>query len=200
MPERERAQERPQRRGRHHPVPQHPLRLAAAQHIGIVDRVAAHQRRKDERQQLATRPSRPRPLTQIKRLVHDLLDPEPPGQRARQNKARVRDRALVVEGKREPVDTLPATPIRTPPSRHHTDDLLSAGLAAAYTARLACPGGHFRSRPGQRSPRITVDRGLAHGEQSTTLMALIRRCSAQHPGRLRGRRGCVSMGMARPRL
>jgi len=69
MPERERAQERPRSRGRHHPVPEHPLRLTTAQDTGVVDRVAADERRADERQQLATRPSRTRPLTEIKRLI-----------------------------------------------------------------------------------------------------------------------------------
>jgi len=75
----ERAQERPQRRGGDHPLPEHALRLAAAQHVGVVDRVTADKRRVDERQELAARPSRTRPLTQVERLVHDLLYPEPPG-------------------------------------------------------------------------------------------------------------------------
>jgi hypothetical protein len=130
-PERERAQERPQRRGRDHAVAKHTLRLAAAEDARLVDRVAADERRADERQQHAAGPSRPRPLTKLERLVHDSLDPEPLGERTRQNKARVRDRALVVEGECEPVDPAPTTPIRALRSRHHTDDLLSAGLAAA---------------------------------------------------------------------
>ena len=81
---------------------EHALRLAAAQHVGIVDRVAADERRADERQQLAPRPGRPRPLAQVERLVHDLLDPEPLGERARQNEARVGDSTLLIEDERQP--------------------------------------------------------------------------------------------------
>src|SRR5262249_1360867 len=140
---------RAQPRGRHHAVPEHPLRLAATQHARVVDRITANKRRADKRQQFPARPSRTRPRTEINRLIHDLLDPEPPGERAREHKARVRDRALIIKSKHEPIDALPTTPSNTPRSRHHTDDLLSAGLAAARTARLACSGGHSRQRAGQ---------------------------------------------------
>ena len=149
MNERERTQKRPQRRGCHHPLAEHPLRLAAAQHAGVVDRVAAHKRRTDERQQLAARPCCARPAAQINRLVDDPFDPEPPSQRARQHQARVCDHTLIVEGEREPIEIPAATLTPTLPSRHHIDDLLSAGPAAANTARLACSGGHFAYPPGQ---------------------------------------------------
>jgi hypothetical protein len=39
----ERAQERPQRRGRHHPVAKHRRRGSGAQRIGVVDTVTADQ-------------------------------------------------------------------------------------------------------------------------------------------------------------
>src|SRR5205085_3506916 len=93
-----------------------------------------------------------RPRTQINGLIYDLLDPEPARERAREHKTRICNRALVIEREREPIDVLPTTPVRTPWSRHHRDDLLSAGLAAARTARLACSGGHSPQRTGQPRP------------------------------------------------
>ena len=87
---------------------EHALRLAAAQHVGVVDRVAADERRADERQQLAPGPGSARPLAEVERLVDHLLDPEPTRERARQDKTCVGHRTLVVEGEREPVYTSPA--------------------------------------------------------------------------------------------
>ena len=92
----------------------HALRLPAAQHVSVVDRVATYQRRQDECQDLTPRPSHTRPLTKIDRIVDDLLDPEPPSQRARQHQARISDRALTVKAEHEPVQ-LPSTAPRRPP-------------------------------------------------------------------------------------
>ncbi len=145
--------------GGHQPLAEDTLRLTATQHTGVVDRVATHKRRTDERQQLPTQPCCARPLAQVKRLIDDLLDPEPTGKRARQQQARVRDHTLIIESKREPVQLPSATPTAAPLSRHHMGDLLSAGLAAASTARLACSGGHSVHQPGRLANNKTVDPG-----------------------------------------
>jgi len=138
-------------------VAEHTLGLAAAQDAGIVDRVTTHKRRVNERQQLAPGPGRARALTEVERLLDDPLDPELIGERTREHEARVCDRMLVVEGKHEPVQPILATPAAAPLSRHHVGDLLSAGLAAARTARLACSGGHFARHVGRRPAEKTVD-------------------------------------------
>src|SRR5262249_44515791 len=121
MPERKRAQKRAQPRGRHHAVPEHPLPLAATQHARVVDRITANKRRTDNRQTVPPSPSRTRPRTEINRLIHDPLDPEPPGEPAREHKARVRDRALIIKSKREPIDAPPdhaeQHPPQSPPHR-----------------------------------------------------------------------------------
>jgi hypothetical protein len=58
-------------------------------------------------------------LLAVERLVDHLLDPEPIDERAHQHQARVRDRALIVESKREPRQPTHITPAATPLSRHH---------------------------------------------------------------------------------
>ena len=55
MTERERPQERPQRRGSHHPEPQHSLRRPRAQHVRVIDMRTAREDRRDQRQHFAAR-------------------------------------------------------------------------------------------------------------------------------------------------
>ena len=47
MPERERAQERPERRRRRHAVPEDRGRAAAAQHVAVIDAVRSQRHRRD---------------------------------------------------------------------------------------------------------------------------------------------------------
>jgi hypothetical protein len=97
VPEGERAQERPQRGGRHDPMAQHAGGLSAAQQVGVVDAVPTRQQRVDQGQQLAAGPVRARPLAQIDQRIGGLLDPQPLGQGGRQQQARVGDGVGVVE-------------------------------------------------------------------------------------------------------
>src|SRR5207244_10872766 len=99
-------------------------------------RSATHRHRRSSRRQPAPKrrastasgpASPPRPLTQIEHLVDQLLDPEPPRERADQDQPRVGDRALVIKRERQPLQPPSGTPTKPPPSRHHTDDLLTAG-------------------------------------------------------------------------
>jgi hypothetical protein len=59
--------------------------------------VATRGQRMDQREQLAARAGRTGPVAQVHQLVGDLLDPEPLGQRRRQQQPGMRDRVLVVE-------------------------------------------------------------------------------------------------------
>ena len=74
MPERERAQKRPQRRGRRHPAAQQPARAARAQHVAVIDAVGAQHHRVDQRHHLAARVRRARPVTP---QPHQLAAPAP---------------------------------------------------------------------------------------------------------------------------
>jgi hypothetical protein len=62
MPERERAQERPERRGRHHPVPQDQACRPRAEHVHVIDRVRAGEHPVHQREHLAARQRRARRL------------------------------------------------------------------------------------------------------------------------------------------
>ena len=82
MPERERPQERPERRRRHHPVPQDQLRAPGAEHVHVIDAVRASEHAVHQRHHLPARQRRPRhPVPQPHRLVHQILDPEAVRQR-----------------------------------------------------------------------------------------------------------------------
>jgi hypothetical protein len=127
VPEGERAQERPQCRGRPQVMPEHEPRPPRTQHVAVVDRISAQQHRVAERQHLPARPRPTRTARQINRLVHQPFDPDPPSQARRQQQPRVRDRPLVVELDRQPVQH------HSRPNLHHVSDLL-CGAPAANTA------------------------------------------------------------------
>ena len=101
MPEGERAQERPQRAGRHHPVAEH-LGGGAGSHVGVVDAVTAGHQRVHQGQDLAARPVRAGPLAQINQLVDHCLDLQPLRQGRWQQQAGVGDRVVVIERHDEP--------------------------------------------------------------------------------------------------
>ena len=74
MPERERPQERPRSRRRHHLKGQHRTRRARPQPVGVIDAAAAHQHRRRHRQHLAAR-ARARRAAQTHRVVDQRLQP-----------------------------------------------------------------------------------------------------------------------------
>jgi hypothetical protein len=77
---------------------------AAAQQVGVVDAVGTRQHRVDQGQQLAARVGGAGPIAQVDHRIGGLLDPEPLGQRGRQQQARVGDGVGVVEGDVELVE------------------------------------------------------------------------------------------------
>ena len=93
----ERAQPGPDRGGRHHPMAQHRPGRPGPQQLDVVDAVTTRGQRVDQGEQLATRPGRTRPGTQVHELIGELLDAEPFGQRRGQQQPSMRDRPLVIE-------------------------------------------------------------------------------------------------------
>ena len=104
MPERERTQERPQRRGCHHPEPQHPLRRTRAQHVRVVDVRAASQDRRHQREDLTARQRATDPAHQPHRRIDQRLQPETRHQRRRQDQTRVGHQGRIIEDHLDPVD------------------------------------------------------------------------------------------------
>jgi hypothetical protein len=154
VPKREGAQERPERRRRKHTVAKHAARLADAQHIAVVDRVRSEQHRVHKRQHFRARPRPGRAVRERDALVHERLQPEPIGERRCEQHPSVSDGPLIVENG---LDTLQPRSAPNLKVRHHQGDLLSAGPAAALTARLACSGGHSDHHTGHPSQPKTVD-------------------------------------------
>jgi hypothetical protein len=98
---RERAQERPERRGRRHAVVEQRGGTPGAQGVAIIDRVAVERHRRDQRHDFRVRVRRPRTIAQANRLVNQRLDPKRSGDRRRQHDPRLRDKPLVVEADRQ---------------------------------------------------------------------------------------------------
>jgi hypothetical protein len=92
------SQERPHGRGGHHPVAEHAGGGSRAQQLHVVDAVPTGDHGVHQRQQLASRMGRTRPVPKIDHLVGDLLDPQPLGQGRGQQQSGAGDRTLVVEG------------------------------------------------------------------------------------------------------
>jgi hypothetical protein len=82
VPERERPQKRPKRRGRRQPAPEQPPGAPGPEHVGVVDAVGAQHHRNDKRYHLAPRAGRPGPIAaQSHQIPRQRLDPQPLGQR-----------------------------------------------------------------------------------------------------------------------
>jgi hypothetical protein len=107
------------------------LRRARPQQIASSDRVSPGRDRMHEREQLPTRPRRPRTLTKIERLIDQPLQPEPRAQRRRQQQAGIRDQPLIVE-----LDRDRTRPHRPPHTIHHQSDLLGEAAAAQFSRSL----------------------------------------------------------------
>ena len=127
MPERERAQERPQRRGRRHPAAQQPPRPARPQQLAVIDAVRAEHHREHQRHHLAPRVRGTRPIpAQPHQPPGQSLDPQPLGERRDQHHTRVRDRPLIIELDLQAVHSDRLVIM------HHEGDLLTAGPGCPY--------------------------------------------------------------------
>ena len=152
MPERERAQKRPQRRGRRDPATEQPARAARAQHVAVIDAVGTERHREHQRHHLAARIAHPGPLgSQPHQPLRQLLDPKPRCQRRQQHQARVGNDALVVE-----LD-LHAVQSDRPVILHHTGDLLTPGPGCRHSLTKPCSGGHSLSRTGRNLTSRAAD-------------------------------------------
>jgi hypothetical protein len=87
-------------------VAQHRPGVTRAQHVGIIDAVAAGQRRVDERHRLVADIGTSRRIAEMNVLVEELAQSEMLGQRRRQHQARVGHQMLVVEVHVETVETV----------------------------------------------------------------------------------------------
>ena len=83
--------------------PQHARRPASAQGIGVVDAVAARERRGDQGQQLVAGVRPPRRVTEVEVGVRQFTEAEPARERGGEQQARVVHEAVVVEGDLYPV-------------------------------------------------------------------------------------------------
>ncbi len=154
VPERERAQERPQRRGRRHPAAQQPARAPRAQQVAVIDRVGAQRHRVDERHHLAPRVARAGPIGAQAHAASDQpLDAQPPSERRGQRDSRVGDQALVVEVHLHVVQS------GRPVIVHHEGDLLMPGPGCPHSRRKPCSGGHSSSCVGRNRSTDAVDSG-----------------------------------------
>jgi hypothetical protein len=118
VPERERAQKRPQRRRRHDPVAQDRSGAPRAQQVAVVDAVRAQGHRRDQCHHLRAGIRRARALTEIDALIDQRLDAQALSQACREHDPRVSDRALVIENDPDRVQS------DRPVSMHHEGDLL----------------------------------------------------------------------------
>ena len=123
MPERERSQERPQRRGGHHPERQHRLGSAGAETVRVIDVGSSGQDRGHQRQHLATRTGPADPVDESNPLVHEGLETEPDHQRGRHDQPGVGHQRRVIEGHRHAVDRARySTSPKVPPRAADPDD------------------------------------------------------------------------------
>jgi hypothetical protein len=152
MPERERAQERPQRRGRHHAVPEHAAGATRTQDIAVVDAVRAERHRRHQGHHLRALVTRAGTVAEIDAPVDKRLDPQSRGERRHQHDPRVSDRPLIVE--RDP----DAVQSDRPATMHHEGDLLSQAATAAIGRFSPAQEVILRSPPDGTADRA-VDRG-----------------------------------------
>ena len=123
MPERKRTQKRAQRRGRHRPMPEQRLGPPRPQHIAVIDAVRAQQHRVHQREHLAARARRPRPLPEADRGIDERLDPQPPRERDREHDPGIDDHALIIKRHVGSVRQI----------LHHKSDLLTQAAAARHS-------------------------------------------------------------------
>jgi pimeloyl-ACP methyl ester carboxylesterase len=145
MPERERAQERAQRRGRHHAMPDDVGGAARPQHVAVVDAIGAQRHRRHQRHHLGALVARAGPIAQIDGIVDDRLKPKPPGKRGDQRRAGMRDRALIIEA------DLDAVRSGRPVMLHQEGDLLRGPRVPSHPEKALLRRSFF-ARTGQTKP------------------------------------------------
>jgi hypothetical protein len=126
MPEGERAQKRPQGRGRGQPAAEQPSRAPGPEHAAVVDAVGAQHHRKQQRHRLASRVGRARPVApQPHQPGRQGLDSQPLGDRRDQHHPGVRDDPLIIELDLQAVQSDGRVTV------HHEGGLLTAGPGCA---------------------------------------------------------------------
>ena len=114
MPERERAQERPKRRGCRDAMPEHRAGLSRAQHVTVLDAISPERHRRDQAHYLPSSVRCPRPLAKINRLLDQRLDSQPIGEHRRQDHPSVSHNTLIIKRDHQSVRR----------TVHHAGDLL----------------------------------------------------------------------------
>ena len=94
----EAAQKGPQGGWRLHRTSQHPCGAAGAQHVGVIDAVAAGQCRRHQRQHLVSRVGSTRRISQVNMAVHQFTQTQMVGQGNRQEQSGIGHQTVVVEG------------------------------------------------------------------------------------------------------
>ena len=102
----EAAQERPQSGGRFERAPQHRGGPPRTQRIGVVNAVAARQRRGHQRQHLVSRVRPPRRIPEVEVTVNEFTQAHVLGQGGRKEQPSIVDQAVVVEGYLDAVGVL----------------------------------------------------------------------------------------------
>ena len=102
----EAAQERPQGGGRFDHAPQHRGGPPRTQRIGVVNAVAARQRRGHQRQHLVSRVRPPRRIPEVEVTVNEFTQAHALGQGGRKEQPGIVDQAVVVEGYLDAVGVL----------------------------------------------------------------------------------------------
>jgi hypothetical protein len=142
VPEGERAQERAKRGRGGNPAPEQPAGATGAQHVTVVDAVRAEHHRVDQRQQLAARVRRPRPVApQPHQIACQRLDTEPLGERRDDHHASPRDRSLIVELDLQGIQSDQLVIL------HHRGDLLTQDATAPIGRFSPAQGVILRPRP-----------------------------------------------------
>ena len=106
MTERERPQERPDRRGGHHSMTEHPGRRPGTQDVGMIDVRSARDHRMHEGQHLAPRAGATDLADEAHRRVDQRLQPEPLRERRDEQQPGIGDEIRVIEGRVDPVERM----------------------------------------------------------------------------------------------
>jgi hypothetical protein len=154
VPEREGAQERPERRRRRDPASEQPASTPGPEHVDVIDAVCAEHHREDQCHHLAARVRGARPIApQPHQPPRERLDSQALGKRGDQHHAGVRDDPLIVELNPQAVQSDGRVMV------HHEGDLLTAGPGCPTQPQKPCSGGHSSSNTGRNPPTAPVDPG-----------------------------------------
>ena len=166
MTERERPQERSQGRRGHHHMPQHQPGRPGAQHVHVIDAVSAGEHPVHQAHHLAARQRRARsPGIEPHTVVHQPLNPQPPGQRPGQQQPRIADQPLLIEPDRDLIEARGSLDnVRA--IVHHSGDLLTGPRLPHTTAEKPRSGGQLNVTAGRNHRHYAVDPGLVRSSPS----------------------------------